>query len=764
MKKGLFIFLLLVIGRPICFSQSTAATGAQVMVEGHPRLLVQKQHVAAIRRNVSHADFVHVRNAFNDQKAFATNGTSANNQPDERIRQKMEAFAFDYLLYKRKLDGDTAVWLALHYLPSIQSVAGYWNNIYGYEAVIGAAIVYDWAYPLLTVAQKDTLIHHIKRILSITEYGYPVTKERSYFSGHYGEHGPTAFLAAGIAVYDEDTTLFDVAFAEESNFFAPSRNAWNGSGTHHQGMQYLHTRYSQEMIQAFILEKAGLPLYNKSIHSISYRPPYSIIPQRVNMDAMPEGDLHASWDWPTQFYAPAAHLSSDPFLQYFSKRFLTQNLNQSTRLFIYHNPLVIAKDITQLPLSRFFPSPSGTLMARTKWDFDSVGFRSNAVVVQLSMKEYHAGNHDHLDAGHFSVYYKGHLALDAGGYQGPAKGVRFADMEYGALHHRNYHQRTIAHNSVLIFDPREPTPAYKGTVARDGGQFPFTNSEWKTTAEMLAAGKSARILAHDIAPGIAPDYSYLKGDMTAAYNVPGNIHKTYPAKASTVRRSFVFLNHHNDTVPATLIVLDKVVSTNAAFKKTWLLHTDAEPEINGSNIIATRTDSGRNGLLHTTVMLPEAANQQIEKIGGRGKEFWVDGENRGSQSWTDAGHWRIELSPKEAALSDNFLTVMQVMDAKPTPGPLEVKNAFSEGGDFVAVEVSDRIVVQMLSLGRSERPLAFTLGYRKKQYKVLITDLQKGVWQMQTASGIRKFEVSDEKGTAYFTSSGGKFSLRFLRF
>lgn len=58
------------------------------------------------------------------------------------------------------------------------------------------------------------------------------------------------------------------------------------------------------------------------------------------------------------------------------------------------------------------------MIARTKWDIDKKGKPSNAMVVFMNMKEYQAKNHTHLDIGHFGIYYKGHLALDAGIYQG----------------------------------------------------------------------------------------------------------------------------------------------------------------------------------------------------------------------------------------------------------------------------------------------------------------------------------------------------------
>ena len=80
-------------------------------------------------------------------------------------------------------------------------------------------------------------------------------------------------------------------------------------------------------------------------------------------------------------------------------------------------------------------------------------------------------------------------------------------------------------------------------------------------------------------------------------------------------------------MPAALIVFDKVVSSDPTFKKFWLLHSIEEPTIEGNRFIVRRTKNGDTGMLQNHVLLPEAGNAQIEKVGGKGKEFWVFGTN-----------------------------------------------------------------------------------------------------------------------------------------
>ncbi len=733
---------------------------AKISMPSHPRLFVTNDDVAQIKMRMNHPDYDQIHIVFKKQLAYKTDGFSKDGAPDENIRQKMEAAAFQYLIdpIKNVSFGKEAIDIAKSYLSSITQVSGYAQNLYCYEAVVGASIVYDWCYDLLSTEDKKELISEMKRVCCLGEYCLGRTTPKQYLSGHYGENGASVFLAMGIAMYDEDQEYFDFEYAEQLNQFAPSRNPMFEAGTHHQGSQYIAVRYFNEILQAYMLEKLGLNPYSKKISNLAYRGIYQTVPQLTDMDGMAEGDCHNALG---MGYFPypnlAAQLSKDPVLQSYSRWYLTKSDNYSMRAFIFHDATLKSEPIENLKLTKFFPSPSGIMIARTKWDFDQKDYASKAMVVLMNMREYSTKNHVHLDNGHFSIYYKGHLALDAGIYQGKDN-----ENGWGKLNYVNYYTRTVAHNSVLIYDPNEPYPFEgwnKRAVSRDGGQFSFKNYAWDTSKEMFDAGKSAQVLACDVATGNAPDYSYLKGDMTRAYNCPPNV-AVYPAKADTVRRSFVFLNLKSDKVPGALVVMDKIVSTNPGFKKTWLLHSQNEPVIANNTIQFSNTTDGRNSKLHDDVLLPEVENQDIQKIGGDGKEYWVDGKNWGSVTQEDAGRWRIELSPKQPSLSDNFLNVIQVMDATPTQNPLSVKKIMSTKGNYVAIELADRIVAQQLALDKNTREIEFKIGEKNKDYNVLITDLKAGRWTITTPSGIQILQPTDSTGTVYFKSKGGVINLK----
>ena len=239
------------------------------------------------------------------------------------------------------------------------------------------------------------------------------------------------------------------------------------------------------------------------------------------------------------------------------------------------------------------------------------------------------GNHKHFDENNFMIFHKGFLALDSGSRPEPGS------------HLYNYYCRTVAHNCLLILMPREEMPDYWGgppefapgephlSTPNDGGQT-------KTTG--------ARVLSFET----NKDYTYLAGDAAPAY---------HPDKCTGVIRQFVFVP------PRHFMVFDRVTATNASYKKTWLLHTARQPEVNGRTFSVTH----EQGRLFGQVILPSDAG--ITLVGGPGKQFM-----NGSRNWPLPpgypippenellGQWRIEVSPGRERKEDYFLHLLEVGD------------------------------------------------------------------------------------------------------
>ncbi|MFH1718705.1 MAG: heparinase II/III family protein, partial [Planctomycetota bacterium] len=316
--------------------------------------------------------------------------------------------------------------------------------------------------------------------------------------------------------------------------------------------------------------------------------------------------------------------------------------------FLWRDATVEKGDLKGFKLSHISPGP-GYVYARSSWDEDATYFF------------FKCGDrftaHQHLDVGHFLIYKYEELAGDGGHYD-----------SFGSTHDVNYHLRTIAHNTVLVYDPDEKWPAIRaGSVSgNDGGQrhdWPHHNgavtdaSDWHKDSKL-----------YDIADILAFEdrgaYVYVAGDCTRAYS---------PEKLEFFTRQIVFLR------PSTFVIFDRVSSKKPEFKKTWLLQAMKRPtrpvpprdpsrgsgaEGAGQNLIITNG----NGRLFIQSLLPREAEIKLVE----GAELYSYGGSPGDslrrtyppgRDTGPAPECRIEISPSQGRDVDYFLHVLTATDA-----------------------------------------------------------------------------------------------------
>lgn len=294
----------------------------------------------------------------------------------------------------------------------------------------------------------------------------------------------------------------------------------------------------------------------------------------------------------------------------------------------------------------------GTVYMRTGFDYSHT---SDDIYAVFRCEALLAG-HTHAHQNHFLIA-RGPdlLAIDSGDYDAST-----------SSHHMHYFERTIAHNTITVYDPSETTFA---PYTNDGGQTPPSKNALPIHFGDAADSKYYR-------GGIEAytnngEYTYVKGDATAAYS---------PGKVELFTREMYFMK------PDTFVILDRVRATSASYPKHWLLHTLNEPVVSGNTFTVVE---GESKMVVTTV-LPAGAG--IEKIGGPGREFEVNGVNyppSGGATW-DAGAWRVEVTPTEAADEHIFLHVLQVMDAGAQP---VADVTLVEGEEMLGVSVDGETVL-----------------------------------------------------------------------
>ncbi len=238
--------------------------------------------------------------------------------------------------------------------------------------------------------------------------------------------------------------------------------------------------------------------------------------------------------------------------------------------------------------------------------------------------------HQHLDVGHFLIYKYEELAGDGGHYD-----------SFGSSHDVNYHLRTIAHSTILLYDPAEKWPGIRAgnVTGNDGGQahnWPHHNGA-VTDPEQWLAGRELYDIADILAFEDRGSYLYVAGDCTRAYS--GD-------KMDSFTRQIVYLR------PDTFVIFDRVCSKNADFKKTWLLQAMKVPAQKDEHLIIT---NGK-GRLFVQTLLP--AGPQVRLVSGAGLYSYGGHDYPPSRDTGPAPECRIEISPSKPNLCDYFLHVL----------------------------------------------------------------------------------------------------------
>lgn len=729
----------------------------------HPRLYIRQGEVSALRDKMHTKEGREILDALRkagmertpEEEAKETDRGFRYYAKMKGLTSRVQITALNYLVFKnnkeeaKKAISDMLDSLQRTNFPTKQDL----SRASGAMLMVGA-IVYDWCYDLMTKEQKQAYVKEFVRIAGTMECGYP-PKNTECVAGHGSEWMILRdMLSAGIAIYDEYPDMFNYVRDLFEKYYIEPRNYIYKGENYHQGTSYVNVRFSNDLFSLWILDKMGAkhiyaPEQRYVLYDFLYR-------RRPDGMVLPAGDVnHIRVPW-VSYSLPAMLASSyykDPYLAYEFER--CQKLEPHCLIFnlLWRDFNLKSVPPDDLPLSRFSGAPFGWMIARTGWG-------SNSVIAEMKVNEQFVGNHQHLDGGSFQIYYKGPLAIDSGMYQG-------TDGGYNSANNKNYTKRTIAHNSLLIYDPDEKFECYNyggagrtRYAANDGGQR-MPGKGWDTCrsfGDLLSNEYTVgKTLAHCFGPDTnTPDFTYLKGDITNAYS----------SKVKDVRRSFVFLNLKSEKVPAALIVFDHVVSANPDFKKFWLLHSIEEPEILGNSFIVKRTKNDDTGMLKCDVLIPE--NNNISKVGGKGKEFMVFGTNYHTAPTAkrpdvakEYGEWRVEVTPKEKVREDCFLNVIQVAENT----CYEFNKVTKFGNEVVAgLVLADRGVLFSRTGEPYKGTVAFELPEFRGKIKMLITDLSQGTWILfKDNRPLKRFTVNGNDGCAYLTLKSGKYKLRLTR-
>jgi hypothetical protein len=783
-RFALLLFLLMP------FSLLSAASGVSAVQDplfpdppflppsGHPRVYFMEKDLLRLRENVRKPQNakpwgIHLKQLESPTDGRLTqpkNPKSGNS--DTGVLVVVESLAFDAVLNGNAASGKRAIEVLRNYIDTVTYSKNDYNNTG--QTVFTIGIVYDWCYPHLTPEDKAYFQEAMTRTAAKMEIGWPPVRQ-----GAVVGHGPEAqlqrdIMSAAIAMYDERPEFYQIAagrffaeFIEPKQFMYPAQ-------MHPQGCHYMSYRYKWEILGALIFDRMGLPeVFGPDQRYTMY---WALYGRRPDGQLLRDGDTHINNEIPGEFYRSpgrslvlAAGYFKDPWLKTGALQCSpglaphaprTNQSQNAVEILVFNDPDVEPRPLSELPNTKYFPSPKGAMICRTNWD---EGIDASTLLVEMKVNEWYFMNHQHLDAGAFQIYYKGALATDSGYYQSGLNDtdtpVNGGSSGYGSLYDVNYNKRSIAHNVMTVYDPAERFTTRrwgKFPMANDGGQrFPHLGLEVETHAEHIdpASGyEIGKVLGHGFGPDpLRPDYSYLKGDLKNAYS----------EKMLAYERSFMFLDLKDLRHPGALIVYDRVESAKPEFRKAWLLHGLELPVIDGNRTIFKDTRTGYNGKLTVDTLLPEPENTVITTVGGPGFEGFVDGVNHfvsirpGGNN--EGGGWRVEVSPKMPAQTDYFLNVLQVGDHTPDTPALSVVPILTE--TLAGVQIANRVVIFGRARDRCSGPVEFSVQ-GNGSYQMTVCDLESGIWAVEhNGQPLVEVEVDSQSGIAAFEGLLGDYRL-----
>ncbi|MBE7026437.1 MAG: hypothetical protein E7410_02555 [Ruminococcaceae bacterium] len=750
----------------------------------HPRVFFTKKDIPKIMENIASPEMTEIVKEFNSLKDAEYNGVLANTSSNYNARglEIISAKALDYALYGNEENAKQAISAMKTYAESIDFSAIGDNTRNEGHALKTIGQVYDWCYPLLSEKDKAELMLLAQQISSDMEVGFPPDKQ-TIICGHGAEAQLYRdWLVMAIAAYDEYPDAYNLVMGKIlSDESVAYTNWWTQSGQHSQGSCYgLMNRYTSLAYAHMLVKRmSGYELFNEDqLASLMYEWIYKRRPDGL---LMIDGDDTAGFNGiPKNTYAMkgtdgmfmGSVLQGDPILK---KEFLYQGgfKPRIGREGVLPTEMLLLNDISvdatkasaeTLPLTKYFGSPVGEMVARTGWN---MGTKSNDVVATMMIGEYNGMNHAHYDCGHFMIYYKGILANDSGWYE-----------KHSSDQHAHYTVQSVAHNTLVIetdynkWGNQNQGIGGIGVDSRSGKNFYWIDSTWKGYQENKE-NHWADVIGHEFGPDLQyPEYSYIAGDIANAYTSDSD------DGVNEALRHMIFLPTGNEKNPAAFVVFDKVDTKVGGKKKAFLLHSQEEPEVSGNVTTIKRTERDYNGKLVNQTLLPAAENLAIEKIGGKDKRFWNKDQNwftleeSGKATGSDAGRvedvsgsleagWgRVEIMPKKSGKVDYMLNVMYVGNADDN-SPVE-KAELIETDSFAGAKIFDRVVMFNKNKARTKDAVTFTVPGGEAALKVNVAGLEAGTWKISVnGSEIDTQIASEDGGIIYFTAPAGEYTLTY---
>ncbi len=699
-KRALFAAALLAAA---CTLVLTAFPARALTVKpGHPRIFFHADSLAAIRARANGPNIEIYRQLRDLADASLPN-------PGRQNGTYAALYATMYLLSGTQSYGNAAVRIAMSLARHDQEVTG---EASGPAAISGVALAYDWAYPLFTAAQRDTIVRKF-----VTNLGHPCNASNhpwlywdltwSYAYAIAGDAGSNnAFVLSKL-----QESMDNLADAEQClNVLAPN-GAIDG---------YAGTRIFKMMALADCIQ-LGTDYGNPYLDSVYLRNSPRFWMARFRPDlkwSRLPGKYNTQESNPSRLFSFFGSRMGDASSQALANALIgsghwldDDGVLDSPVLLAFYVPSRAALPLDQAPLT-FWDPGMGFLLCRDGWNMSGTGQDVTLGFFNGPDTQGHkTQNHFFISRG------RDNLLIDSGWYKG--------DIDD---HYANYYTRAVAHNTVSIYRAGESFGTYTNwaghtrNIANDGGQqnsdLPGGLSRWPTCDGTY--GYRGEIRDYEE----TPEYVHLIGDATPAYN---------SSKVRKVLRRFVYLR------PNWVLVQDQIqlAAPNAPVRA--LYHSVSRP-VPDTPLSVIEGNLGTGGIFRAPnakevtidngassarifVVQAEGGSAEVRIVGGQasngtawrqkiepqdaltydatrqGYECWIDGTNYPTggpylhESDIDsrnippntAGDWRTEVLVQNAASEVRITTLIQIAPlGAPMPAVIS-----SVSGDQLSIGVQD---------------------------------------------------------------------------
>ncbi|MBU2469146.1 MAG: hypothetical protein KKC78_10930 [Proteobacteria bacterium] len=435
--------------------------------------------------------------------------------------------------------------------------------------------------------------------------------------------------------------------------------------------------------------------------------------------------------------------------------------------FLWLDPAAPTAALATVPLSHLAPA-TGQAVMRSDWSSRStwLGFNCGP----------HFAKRQHLAAASFMIFRQGFLLPQGGGYDGPT-----------TSHALNYAIRSVAQNTLLVFDPQEYSwydlragKQPKGTYSNDGGQRawalfndkgqPIKSAPW--TASGYEKGKAPWAKLGDIYQVAAiealedqPRYGYVRGRAAQAY--AGSTQKI-----SRFVRHIFFLraNGPDDAESAeAVVVADDVELARKGLSVHFVLHFPEQP-VPAAELKSLGPGRWRGP---ATSLVAKAGDSRLEVVpvwppdvhldilGGAGRAAsWVGSRNYPPRPPVVTPYpWRAEYVRADAALlAQPMLHVLLPADQNNPQRPA-IKALSTKDSRTIGVVLHDsawpRVLVLRLGQPGAEPPISYR--YPNGNSRHLVAGLAPGA---QYTVKVDPFQITISLGPGLKATAAGLLAFR----